>query len=163
MWFKSRGFFRLLVVTMIATCLAIVLWRYEQREYAGELRTFFRQLDLDADGVLSLQEWMAFYGPHSHPWEQCSGMLFEPADCNGDRQLSWDEFSAPYLRRDYCGERGAFGRFKKPVFDAQTGLYVLIPVEKMSDRDARRSTQAGNLPPSMQELSPLKPGIPAAP
>lgn len=149
MWFKSRGFFRLLVGTAIATCLAIVLWRHEQREYAGELRTFFRQLDLDADGRLTLQEWMAFYGPHTHAWEHCSGMLFEPADCSGDRQLSWDEFSAPYLRRDYCGARGAVGRFKKPVLDARTGLYILLPAEKPTD--SYGPAQAGNLPPSVRE------------
>ena len=155
----------MLVGTVIITCLAIVLWRHEQQEYAGELRTFFRQLDLDSNGMLTLQEWMVFYGPHTHAWEQCSGKLFEPADCNGDRQLSWDEFSAPYLRRDYCGERGAFGRFQKPVIDAQTGLYVLLPTQKMSDKDVHGPAQAGILPPSMQK-APLPvpmPGTPAAP
>lgn len=84
MWFKSRGFIRLLVGVVIVTLITLLLWRHEQQEYAGELRVFFRQLDLDSDGALTLQEWMAYYGSHTHAWAQCSGRIFQLADCDGD-------------------------------------------------------------------------------
>ena len=89
---------------------------------------FFRALDTDRSGSLDLDEWMSYYGPHEHPWERCSGHDFEPADCNGDLELSWAEYHSARFKSDFCGDPQAhLTIYQKPVLDPATGRYVLLP------------------------------------
>lgn len=92
----------------------------------SEPSTFFRSLDSNQDGFLDLQEWMAYYGPHDHPWENCSGNDFEPADCNEDAMLSWKEYHAYRFRNRYCEGRPIANLYRKPELNSQTEKYELI-------------------------------------
>lgn len=87
---------------------------------------FFVGLDTNADEELDLQEWMAYYGPHDHPWTNCSGNDFEPADCDGSQSLSWTEYYQARFKRNYCDNPRPFlTRFRKPHLNPATGHYEL--------------------------------------
>lgn len=89
---------------------------------------FFRGVDADDNGKLDLQEWMAYYGPHEHPWQRCSGKDFEPADCDGDHALSWEEYHSARFDNSFCGDSAPFAKliYEKPVTDPNAGEYVLV-------------------------------------
>jgi len=92
----------------------------------------FKSLDTNNNRAIDLQEWMAYYGPHTHSWDRCSGNDFEPADCDGDQALSWPEYHAARFKSDYCGDdQWYLTRFQKPVLDTSSGQYALLPSCKM--------------------------------
>ncbi len=93
----------------------------------------FRSMDANNDRSVDLQEWMAYYGPHEHSWDRCSGRDFEPADCDGDRALSWPEYHAARFKSDYCGDTLWYlMRYQKPKRDANNGRYAILPSCKLS-------------------------------
>lgn len=117
---------------------------------------FFVGLDTNDDGELDLQEWMAYYGPHDHPWENCSGNDFEPADCDASQSLSWTEYYQARFKQDYCGNPRPFlTRFQKPARNGTTGEYELQPSAGFYEVDesatvvsagaARRSSPGANM------------------
>lgn len=89
----------------------------------------FRSMDSDGDNVLSLNEWMAYYGQHMHDWSECTGRDFEPADCDGDLQLSWHEYYKYRFRSDYCIALPYLTITKKPEYSSEIQGYVIS--EKM--------------------------------
>ena len=93
-------------------------------EWQGPSR-FFIALDSDGNDEVSLDEWMDYYGEHSHPWIQCSGKDFGPADCDESSSLSWSEYHAYRFRYEWCKPRTAYLWYDKPVFDLTTGRFVL--------------------------------------
>lgn len=117
---------------------------------------FFVGLDANEDGELDLQEWMAYYGPHDHPWENCSGNDFEPADCDASQSLSWTEYYQARFKQDYCGNPRPFlTRFQKPTLNTATSEYELQPSTGFYEVDesatvvsagaARRSSSGANM------------------
>ena len=88
---------------------------------------FFRSLDRDSNSFVDLDEWMVYYGQHSHGWDSCSGNDFEPADCDADQRLSWTEYHAYRFEGLRC-RPGAVGvRFRRPTLDERRGGYQLPP------------------------------------
>jgi hypothetical protein len=143
-WVKGAALFAGAVFLL---CIAVGGWLvYRSSE---ERKGFFRTLDLNADGYVTLQEWMAYYGPHEHPWRECAGKDFEPADCNHDQRLSWSEHKAARFDWNYCGRSPEIfteWEYKKPIWNSRTGAYTLRrlygspldhPSRTPSDRRAR--------------------------
>ncbi|MEO1244177.1 MAG: hypothetical protein AAFX56_00720 [Pseudomonadota bacterium] len=89
---------------------------------------FFLSLDADKDKSVDLQEWMAYYGPHDHAWENCSGKDFEEADCNDDLRLSWPEYHVARFTPHRCDDAAGFLTvYRKPELNQATGRYVTVP------------------------------------
>ena len=127
----------------------------------------FRHLDLNVDGQVTLQEWMAYYGPHNHPWSECSGRDFQPADCDGDLRLSWWEYMSARFMKRYCGSsRWPFieWSFIRPMLNPETGTYVLLPPVRLPPKppilDPMGTARAGNLPGPWPEPKRKKPTRP---
>lgn len=105
---------------------------------------FFRHMDANGDQHVDLQEWMAYYGPHSHSWQRCSGKDFEPADCDGDQTLSWSEYRSARFDGLYCGDPAPFSKriYRKPVLQSDGQTYVLLSPCKRPTVNARAATDA---------------------
>ena len=89
---------------------------------------FFRGLDTNGDRSVDLQEWMHYYGPHDHAWENCAGNDFEKADCDGNLVLSWEEYHSARFESDFCGDAEAhLTIYQKPRLDPVSGRYVTLP------------------------------------
>ncbi len=91
----------------------------------GPVSSHFDSLDIDSDRRLSLDEWMAHYGPHTHDWELCWGSHFEPADCDGDLHLTWPEYYRLRFRHEFCGENPGLLLVTRPVFDESSRRFVI--------------------------------------
>ena len=104
---------------------------------------FFRSIDTNNDQHVDLQEWMAYYGPHRHNWQRCSGKDFEPADCDGDQALSWSEYRSARFDGLYCGDRTPFIKriYRKPVLQADGQTYVLLSPCKRPAAGAQAGTR----------------------
>lgn len=85
----------------------------------------FKSLDIDADQLISLDEWMAYYGHHNHDWDICWGNHFELADCNRDLQLSWNEYYDFRFRNVYCVADPRLAIMTKPLFDESMMRWVV--------------------------------------
>ena len=105
---------------------------------------FFQHMDTNDDKQVDLQEWMTYYGPHQHDWQQCSGKDFEPADCDGDQRLSWDEYRSARYDGVYCGDRTPFSKriYRKPVLHANGQAYALLDSCERAAADAQAGTVA---------------------
>jgi hypothetical protein len=99
----------------------------------GPKSSHFQSLDSDSDDQLSLNEWMAYYGPHSHDWERCAGKDFEPADCDGDMHLSWFEYYRYRFRGIYCTAAPGLLKLTKPQIDEVGERYAITQEMQVCD------------------------------
>ena len=65
---------------------------------------FFISLDQNVDGELNYEEWMTYYGTHTHTLQNCSRRDFYVADCDSNEVLSWQEYYQFRMKRKHCIE-----------------------------------------------------------
>jgi len=75
--------YRLSILAIVPLLMGVAPTRCE---FQGPTRHYMG-LDTNSNKVISLKEWMVYYGPHEHDWSKCWGNDFISADCNSDRQL----------------------------------------------------------------------------
>ena len=159
---KDLFLFLNVALLMINLYLMLIVWKdYRQSGF------FRRSLDLNMDDYVTLEEWMAYYGPQEHPWSEFPGRDFQPADCDGDLRLSWSEYRSARFGQRYCGNRRppfSEWSFKRPVRNPDTGAYVLVPPTRLPPKppilDPMGAARAGNLPGPWPEPKRAKPPRP---
>lgn len=89
--------------------------------------SWFKHIDKDFNGELSLNEWMHIYGTphtyeiHKYKWQVCRGNHFELADCDRNNSLTWHE----YYEFKFNGQQSCTNKSRKdvtrPVLNKETG------------------------------------------
>ncbi|MEM1155330.1 MAG: hypothetical protein AAGI44_14425 [Pseudomonadota bacterium] len=91
---------------LLGACLVlIVLFLYRFHLHSEGLlghSSHFDHLDQNGDAEVTYVEWMAYYGPHSHPLENCSRSSFYFADCDQNDRLTWREYHNNRMKGRSC-------------------------------------------------------------
>ncbi|WP_102797755.1 hypothetical protein [Bowmanella denitrificans] len=104
----------------LVAAVGLLLFLSSIKKTGVEYRTdFFVGLDSNRDDKISFIEWMAYYGGHSHPIEECARIDFYWGDCNKDEVLSWKEYS---LVRKVGGEKFGGSSTCRPDISSQEKL-----------------------------------------